>query len=99
MTSPEPTDRPRAAATTRRRALPDSSGFFGQFGGKFVPETLMAALDEFESAYKSLRRDKEFRAQLDDVRANFIGRPTPLTEAKRFAELCGGFRLFLKRED
>jgi tryptophan synthase beta chain len=92
-------DRRRAHAPTRPRALPDRSGFFGEFGGKFVPETLMAALDEFEQAYKGVRRDKTFRAELDDVRANYIGRPTPLTEAKRFAELCGGFRLFLKRED
>src|SRR5712691_6453739 len=80
-------------------ALPDRHGFYGEFGGKFVPETLMAALDEFEQAYKAVRRDRTFRAELDEVRANYIGRPTPLTEAKRFAELCGGFRLFLKRED
>jgi tryptophan synthase beta chain len=79
--------------------LPNKQGYFGEFGGKYVPETLMAALDEFESAYKQLRRDKDFRRELDDVLANFVGRPTPITEAKRFAELCGGFRLFLKRED
>ena len=79
--------------------LPDRSGYFGDFGGQYVPETLMAALEEFESAYRRLRRDKSFRAELDDVLANFVGRPSPLTEAKRFAELCGGFRLFLKRED
>src|SRR5258708_9781975 len=59
----------------------------------------MAALDEFESAYKGLRRDAEFRRELEDILTNFVGRPTPITEAKRFAELCGGFRLFLKRED
>jgi tryptophan synthase beta chain len=81
------------------QSLPDKQGYFGEFGGKYVPETLMAALDEFESAYKRLRRDAEFRHELDDVLANFVGRPTPVTEAKRFAELCGGFRLFLKRED
>ncbi|MEA2569651.1 MAG: tryptophan synthase beta chain [Acidobacteriota bacterium] len=79
--------------------LPTRAGYFGEFGGKYVPETLMAALDEFESAYRRLRRDKAFRAELDDVLANFVGRPTPITEAKRFAEICGGFRLFLKRED
>jgi tryptophan synthase beta chain len=79
--------------------LPNRGGYFGEFGGKYVPETLMAALDEFETAYRNLRRDKAFRAELDDVLANFVGRPTPITEAKRFAELCGGFRLFLKRED
>ncbi|MEA2463070.1 MAG: tryptophan synthase beta chain [Acidobacteriota bacterium] len=81
-------------------SLPNRHGFFGNFGGKFVPETLMAALDEFESAYKKLKRDRDFKRELDDVLADFVGRPTPLTEAKKFAELCGGgFRLFLKRED
>jgi tryptophan synthase beta chain len=80
-------------------ALPDRQGYFGEFGGKYVPETLMAALDEFESAYKAVRRDREFRRELDDILANFVGRPTALTEAPKFAELCGKFRLFLKRED
>jgi len=80
--------------------LPDRHGFFGQFGGQFVPETLMAALEEFESAYRKLKRDRSFRHELQTVLTDFVGRPTPLTEAKRFAELCGGgFRLFLKRED
>jgi tryptophan synthase beta chain len=80
-------------------SLPDRHGFFGQFGGKFVPETLMAALDEFESAYKKLSKDREFKRELNDVLADFVGRPTPITRAKRFAELCGDFTLFLKRED
>ncbi|PYQ28550.1 MAG: tryptophan synthase subunit beta [Acidobacteria bacterium] len=79
--------------------VPNKQGFFGQFGGKFVPETLMAALDEFESAYKKVKRDKSFRRELDDILANFVGRPTALSEAPKFAEMCGGFRLFLKRED
>jgi tryptophan synthase beta chain len=80
-------------------AVPDKHGFFGDFGGKFVPETLMAALEEFETAYKKLRRDRAFRDELNDVLRDFVGRPTPLTEAKKFAELCGVGRLFLKRED
>jgi tryptophan synthase beta chain len=79
--------------------LPDRHGFFGRFGGKFVPETLMAALDEFERAYKKLSKDRDFRRELNDVLADFVGRPTPLTQARRFAELCGDFTLFLKRED
>jgi tryptophan synthase beta chain len=79
--------------------MPDRHGFFGQFGGKFVPETLMAALDEFESAYRKLKRDRAFRRELDDVLSDFVGRPTPLTSAPSFAALCGAFRLFLKRED
>ncbi|MGZ7039473.1 MAG: tryptophan synthase subunit beta, partial [Thermoanaerobaculia bacterium] len=81
------------------RVLPDRQGFFGEFGGKFVPETLMAALDEFESAYKKVKRDRAFRHELDDILTNYVGRPTALTEAPKFAELCGAFRLFLKRED
>src|SRR5450432_3737717 len=82
------------------RSLPDAAGYFGQFGGRYVPETLMAALDEFEGAYKKLRRDRDFRKELDRILEDFVGRPTPLTEASRFASLCGGdFRLFLKRED
>jgi tryptophan synthase beta chain len=82
------------------KSLPDRRGYFGEFGGRYVPETLMAALDEFETAYGSLRKDREFRAQLADVLRDFVGRPTPITEAKRFAERCGGaMQLFLKRED
>jgi len=83
----------------KRSTLPDRRGYFGEFGGKYVPETLMAALDEFETAYRSVRRDREFRIELDDILRDFVGRPTALTEAKKFAELCGGVRLFLKRED
>ena len=79
--------------------LPNKQGFFGQFGGRFVPETLMAALDEFESAYKKLKRDRSFRAEVDRILAEFVGRPTPVTETPKFASLCGDFRLFLKRED
>ncbi|HEX8154461.1 MAG TPA: tryptophan synthase subunit beta [Thermoanaerobaculia bacterium] len=79
--------------------LPTRAGYFGDFGGRYVPETLMAALDEFESAYRKVRRDRAFKKELDDVLTNFVGRATPLTEALRFAQLCGDFRLFLKRED
>ncbi|HUJ15926.1 MAG TPA: tryptophan synthase subunit beta [Thermoanaerobaculia bacterium] len=81
------------------RARPDRRGYFGEFGGKYVPETLMAALDEFEAAYRKLRRDKSFARELESIAHDYIGRPTPLTESQRFAQLCGEFRLFLKRED
>ncbi|MGZ8868246.1 MAG: tryptophan synthase subunit beta [Thermoanaerobaculia bacterium] len=81
------------------KSLPDKAGYFGDFGGRYVPETLTAALDEFDAAYRKLRRDREFRRELGRILAEFVGRPTPLTEAPRFAELCGRFRLFLKRED
>jgi tryptophan synthase beta chain len=79
--------------------LPNRGGYFGDFGGKYVPETLMAALEELEGVYRKVRRDAEFKRELDDVLRDFVGRPTPLTEARRFGELCGGIRLFLKRED
>ena len=72
--------------------LPDRAGYFGQFGGRYVPETLMAALDEFEGAYKKLRRDRDFKKELDGYLTNYVGRPTPLTEAEDFASLCGDFR-------
>jgi tryptophan synthase beta chain len=82
------------------RILPDRRGYFGEFGGKYVPETLMAALDEFERAYRKVRRDKSFRRELDSILENYVGRPTPLSDAPKFAALCGGgFRLLLKRED
>jgi len=79
--------------------LPNRSGFFGDFGGKFVPETLMAPLDELERAYRAARKDRAFGRELDLLLKNFVGRPTPLTETRRLGEMCGGVRLFLKRED
>ena len=83
----------------RAKVQPDRNGFFGDFGGRFVPETLMAALDELEQAYRDVKRDRAFRTSLNDILSDFVGRPTPLTETPRFASLCGDFRLFLKRED
>src|SRR5437870_5890601 len=81
------------------RALPDRRGYFGEFGGQYVPETLMAALDEFETAYRKLRRDRSFRRELDSILEDYVGRPTPVTEAVKFGALFGDFKLFLKRED
>src|ERR1051326_8326438 len=98
-------ERPREDRATLRTgaamsaSLPDRRGYYGEFGGKYVPETLMAALDEFESAYAKLRRGAEVKRELSDVLRDLVGRPTPLTEARRFGEMCGGIRLFLKRED
>jgi tryptophan synthase beta chain len=78
---------------------PDPRGYFGEFGGKFVPETLMPALAELETAYDAARRDPAFDAAWREALANYAGRPTPLTEAPRFGAACGGLRVFLKRED
>jgi tryptophan synthase beta chain len=81
------------------RSMPSRQGFFGEFGGKYVPETLMAPLQELEQAWHEAQRDAQFRRSLNDILRDFVGRPTALTEARRFAAACGDFRLFLKRED
>ncbi|HUF17937.1 MAG TPA: tryptophan synthase subunit beta [Thermoanaerobaculia bacterium] len=81
------------------KSMPDRAGYFGEFGGRFVPETLMAPLAEFEAAYKAARKDRAFGRELREILAEYSGRPTPLTESKRFVAECGEFRLFLKRED
>ena len=77
----------------------DANGRFGAFGGRFVPETLMAPLEELTLAYKDARRDPAFRSGLDGLLKTYVGRPTPLTYAKRLSESLGGARIFLKRED
>ena len=74
-------------------------GRFGAYGGRYVPETLMAALEELEQAYAEAKEDAAFQAELDDLLKNFAGRPTPLYFAKRLTEKLGGARIYLKRED
>jgi tryptophan synthase beta chain len=78
---------------------PDPGGHFGPYGGRYVPETLMAPLEELEQAYYAARQDPAFQAELDDLLHNYAGRPTPLYEAKRLSESLGGARIFFKRED
>ncbi len=73
--------------------------YFGEFGGRFVPESLIAALDELEATYKAAKSDPAFRAELAELHKNYTGRPSIITEAKRFAEHAGGARILLKRED
>jgi len=79
--------------------LPDEMGHFGQFGGRFVPETLMAALDELEQAYRRAQGDKAFQERLAALLRDFAGRPTPLYFAAKLTAHCGGARIYLKRED
>ena len=79
--------------------LPDQRGHFGQFGGRFVPEALMAAFEELEAAYRKAQVDPEFLAELAYLHKHYSGRPSPLTEAKRLSEHANGARIFLKRED
>jgi tryptophan synthase beta chain len=79
--------------------LPDNKGYFGDYGGKFVPETLMPALDELETAYKEAKRDPSFWAEFDSLSHDYSGRPTPLYSAERLTKHCEGAQIFLKRED
>src|SRR5918998_6226172 len=80
-------------------ALPDAQGRFGQFGGRYAPETLMPALAELKPAYAESRRDPKFRDVLDRLSRDYVGRPTPLTYAPNLTAQAGGARIFLKRED
>lgn len=75
------------------------AGRFGVYGGRYVPETLMAALEELEHAYALAQKDPSFQAELDDLLHNYCGRPTPLYLAKRLTEQMGGAKIYLKRED
>jgi tryptophan synthase beta chain len=78
---------------------PDEHGHFGRYGGRFVPEALIAALDELSAAYDTARGDREFLDQLDRLHRDYTGRPSPLTDAEKLAEHAGGARILLKRED
>ncbi|MDB6076207.1 MAG: tryptophan synthase, beta subunit [Verrucomicrobiaceae bacterium] len=78
---------------------PDAHGHFGQYGGMFVPETLMAALTELTEEYAKARQDPAFQARLDHLLHDYVGRPTPLYLAERWTEQLGGAKVYLKRED
>ncbi|HXZ11266.1 MAG TPA: tryptophan synthase subunit beta [Candidatus Sulfotelmatobacter sp.] len=81
------------------QTVPDSRGRFGAYGGRYVPETLVAPLEELEQAYAAARADKSFQGELESLLKNFAGRPTPLQFAPRLTEKLGGARIYLKRED
>src|SRR3954466_12018372 len=104
--------RPRASKITgaSRRSLrrfmeaasrrdPDGRGYFGEFGGRFVPETLVEPVEQLERAYFDTREDPAFAAELGRLLKHYVGRPTPVYEARRLTQAYGGARLFLKRED
>ncbi|TGD71397.1 tryptophan synthase subunit beta [Mangrovimicrobium sediminis] len=80
-------------------AVPDEHGRFGIYGGRFVAETLMSALDELEALYVRLRDDAEFQREFDEDLAHYVGRPSPLYHATRWSDQIGGARIYLKRED
>jgi len=79
--------------------LPDERGYFGKFGGRFIPEVLMENVDELEKAYLAFKKDKNFKKELDSMLKNYAGRPSPLYFAKRLTEKTGGAKIYLKRED
>jgi tryptophan synthase beta chain len=89
-----PRRKPAMGTNTR-----SASGRFGPFGGRYVPETLMAALEELEQVYRAARRDKKFQQEFSDLLRHYAGRPTPLFFARRLTEQLGGARIYLKRED
>jgi tryptophan synthase beta chain len=84
---------------TVESATPDATGHFGQFGGRFVPEALIAAIDELTAAFHATQSDPEFVAELQRLQRDYTGRPSPLTDVPKFGEHAGGARVLLKRED
>ena len=90
---------PAPTADTQRPTLPDRRGHFGRYGGRFVSETLMAALEELERAWLKYGEDADFQAELDQDLAHFVGRPSPLYFAERLTRHAGGAKIVFKRED
>ena len=87
-------------ASEKISSLRDQHGpFFGEYGGRFMPESLIAAIDELTEAYEAAKADPSFQAELVDLLRDYAGRPSPITEVPRFAAHAGGARIFLKRED
>src|SRR5206468_1876226 len=81
------------------RSEPDEHGHWGKFGGRYVPETLVAPLDELTKEFSRARADSDFRRELNDLLCNYSGRPTPLFHARRLTKHAGGAQIYLKRED
>ena len=88
-----------SASTTATSQVPDASGRFGEFGRRFVPETLMHALEELTTEYEQAKNDDAFQAELNGLLKTYVGRPNPLYFAQRLTEHCGGAQIYLKRED
>ncbi|HEX2621417.1 MAG TPA: pyridoxal-phosphate dependent enzyme, partial [Phototrophicaceae bacterium] len=79
--------------------VPDEHGYYGEYGGRFVPETLMPAIDELTAAYHEAMADSNFQRELAYLQTTYTGRPTPVSYAKRLSERLGGAQIYLKRED
>jgi tryptophan synthase beta chain len=85
--------------STGRAVVPDSTGHFGRYGGRFVPEALVAAIDDLTVAFHETQADPAFRAELQALQRDYTGRPSPITDVPKFSEHAGGARVILKRED
>lgn len=92
-------DKPLLPTPVFGRRDPDARGYFGSYGGRYVPETLVEPIETLERAYREARNDLRFKDDLTKLLTHYVGRPTPIYEANRLAESIGGARLFLKRED
>jgi tryptophan synthase beta chain len=99
QTQLDTTDRSQPLLHGPGRTVPDHRGYFGAYGGKYVPETLMPALDELEKAYQEAQADLDFWHELESLLRDYVGRPTPLYFAHRLTAYCGGAKIYLKRED
>ena len=80
-------------------ALPDSKGYFGEYGGQLIPPHLVEILNEISDAYDKLSTTEEFKKEIELLNKDFIGRPSPIFHARRLSEQCGGAQIYLKRED
>jgi len=89
----------RTVSSARKPVLAQAAGRFGAWGGRYVPETLMAALEELEREYERAKKDPRFKARLNELLKTYAGRPTPLFFARRLTEKLGGAKIYLKRED
>jgi len=94
-----PTSTASSGISTPSGHEPDAKGHFGRYGGRFVPEALIAALEELATSYEKARHDEEFLGELDRLHRDYSGRPSPLTDAPKLGEHAGGVRILLKRED
>jgi tryptophan synthase beta chain len=92
-------DKNNQASVKDLPVLPDAKGHFGIYGGRFVSETLSAALDELETLYSTLSKDPAFQKEFDEDLAHYVGRPSPLYFAEQLTKYCGGAKIYLKRED
>ena len=97
--APSPNVVNRSVETTATKQVPDLNGRFGDFGGRYVPETLTRALDELIVEYNRAMQDPDFHAELNELLHRFVGRPSPLYHAQRLSKQLGGAQIWLKRED